>query len=67
MKKDEKKEKEVSATAKLVSHGAYQYVLLPKEFEFEGDHVLIDRYRSGVILKLRPANRPEPGKRNRSK
>jgi virulence-associated protein VagC len=63
MKKDEK---EVSATARLVCHGAYQYVLLPKGFEFEGDYVLIDRYRSGVILKPLPANRAKPGKRTRS-
>jgi virulence-associated protein VagC len=59
--------KEVSATAKVVCHGAYQYVLLPKGFEFEGDHVLIDRYRSGVILKPLPANRVKPGKRTRSR
>jgi virulence-associated protein VagC len=62
-----KEEKEVSVTAKLVRHGAYQYVLLPKGFEFEGDHVLIDRYRSGVILKPLPANRAEPEKRTRSR
>jgi virulence-associated protein VagC len=64
MKKEEKK---VSATAKLVCHGAYQYVLLPKGFEFEGDHVLIDRYRSGVILKPLPANRAKSGRRTRSR
>jgi virulence-associated protein VagC len=64
MKKEEKK---VSATAKLVCHGAYQYVLLPKGFEFEGDHVSIDRYRSGVILKPLPPNRATPGQRTRSR
>ena len=62
-----KEEKEVSATAKLVCHGAYQYVLLPKGFEFDGDRVLIDKYRSGVILKPLPASRAKPGKRARSK
>jgi len=62
-----KEEKEVSVTAKLVRHGAYQYVLLPKGFEFEGDHVLIDRCRSGVILKPLPANRAKPEKRTRSR
>jgi virulence-associated protein VagC len=62
-----KEEQEVSAIAKLVCHGAYRYVLLPKEFEFEGDHVLIDRYRSGVILKSLPANRAKPGKLARSR
>jgi virulence-associated protein VagC len=67
MKRNEKKEKEVSATAKLVCDGAYQYVLLPKGFEFEGDHVLIDRYRSGVIVKPLPANRAKPGRRTRSR
>jgi virulence-associated protein VagC len=59
--------KEVSATAKLVCHGAYQYVLLPKGFEFEGDHVLIDRYRDGVILKPLPANRGKAGRRTPSR
>ncbi|MGA9564501.1 MAG: hypothetical protein WBS19_03165 [Candidatus Korobacteraceae bacterium] len=59
--------KEVSATAKLVCHGAYQYVLLPKGFEFEGDRVLIDRCRSGVILKPLPATRGKAEKRTRSR
>ncbi len=62
-----KEEREVSATAKLVCHGAYQYVHLPKGFEFEGDRVLIDRYRNGVILKPLPASRAEPGKRKPGK
>jgi virulence-associated protein VagC len=62
-----KEEKEAPATAKLVRHGAYQYVLLPKGFEFEGDQVLIDRYRSGVILKPLPASLAKPVKRTRSK
>jgi len=61
-----KEEKDISATAKLVCHGAYQYVLLPKGFEFDGDHVLIDRYRNGVILKPLPATRSKPGKRTRN-
>ena len=64
MKKEEKK---APATAKLVRHGAYQYVLLPKGFEFEGDHVVIDRYRSGVILKPLPATRAKPGKQTRGR
>jgi virulence-associated protein VagC len=59
--------KEVAATAKLVRHGAYQYVLLPKEFEFEGNQVLIGRYRSGVILKPLSAKRAKPGRRTRSR
>ena len=62
-----KAEKEVSATAKLVRHGAYQYVLLPKGFEFDGDYVLIHRSRSGIVLKPLPANRAKPGKRTHSK
>ena len=62
-----KEDKGVSATAKLVCHGAYQYVRLPKEFRFEGDHVLIDRSRSGIILRPLPANLAELSKRTRSK
>ena len=62
-----KAEKEVSVTAKLVRHGAYQYVLLPKGFEFDGDFVLIDRFRSGIVLKPLPANRAKPKKRTHSK
>ena len=45
MRKDE-----IAATAKLVRHGVYQYVRLPKEFQFEGDLVQIRRYQSGVLL-----------------
>ena len=62
-----KEDKEDSATAKLVRHGAYQYVLLPKGLEFDGDHVLIHRYRSGVVLKPVPAKQAEPGRRTTSK
>ena len=62
-----KEEKAVSTTAKLVRHGEYQYVLLPKEFEFDGDHVLIDKYRSGVILKPSPADPAKVGKPKPSK
>ena len=62
-----KAEKEVPATAKLVRHGAYQYVLLPKGFEFDGDYVLIDRFRSGVVLKPLPPNRAKAEKRTHSK
>ena len=62
-----RKEKEDPVTAKLVRHGAYQYVLLPKGFEFDGDRVLIDRYLSGVILTPLPANLTKPGKRTCSK
>jgi|GEM_PF-2862348 len=61
-----KEDRNVSAIAKLVCHGAYQYVLLPKGVEFDGDRVLIDRYRSGVILKPLPANPAKPGKRKPS-
>jgi virulence-associated protein VagC len=62
-----KEEEEDSATAKLVCHGAYQYVRLPKAFRFEGDYVLIDRYRSGFILKPLPASLAKTGKRTRTK
>ena len=62
-----KEEKEASLTAKLVRHGAYQYVLLPKGFEFDGDRVLIDRYRKGVVLKPLPASLAKPAKPIRSK
>ena len=62
-----KAEKEVPATAKLVRHGAYQYVLLPKGFEIDGDYVLIDRFRSGVVLKPLPANQAKPGRPTHSK
>jgi hypothetical protein len=46
-----RKEKETLALAKFVCHGAYQYVLLPKGFEFEGDCVEIEKYREGIMLK----------------
>ena len=62
-----KTQKEVPATAKLVRHGAYQYVLLPKGFEIDGDYVLIDRFRSGVVLKPLPPNRAKLGKPTPSK
>ena len=45
-----KKAREVPETARLVRHGAYQYVLLPKGFEFEGEKVQISRRGRGVLL-----------------
>ncbi len=62
-----KEEKELPSTARLVRHGAYQYVLLPKGFEFDGDHVLIDRYRGGVLLKPVSEDQAKPGKRARNR
>ena len=51
-----KKAREVPETARLVTSGAYQYVLLPKEFEFEGDRVRVSKYGRGVLLEpLKPA------------
>jgi virulence-associated protein VagC len=61
--KTKREAEDIPPTAKLVCHGAYQYVLLPKGFEFDGDRVLIDRYRSGVILRPLPADRAKPVKR----
>jgi virulence-associated protein VagC len=43
--------KEPPITAKLVRHGVYQYIRLPKEFQFEGDQVEIDKYRNGLVIK----------------
>ncbi|HVH87926.1 MAG TPA: type II toxin-antitoxin system VapB family antitoxin [Terriglobales bacterium] len=37
--------------AKLFRNGRSQAVRLPKEFRFEGDHVLIRRVRNGVLLE----------------
>jgi antitoxin VapB len=37
-------------TAKLFQNGRSQGVRLPKEFRFEGDHVLIKRVGEGVLL-----------------
>jgi virulence-associated protein VagC len=62
-----KSDKEIWTTARLVRHGAYQYVLLPKGFEFDGDHVLIDRYRNGVLLRPLPASQIKPARPTRSK
>jgi virulence-associated protein VagC len=46
-----KKPKEVPGTARLVRHGAYQYVLLPKGFEFGGDRVQISKQGRAVLLE----------------
>jgi antitoxin VapB len=37
-------------TAKLFRNGRSQGVRLPREFRFEGDHVLIKRQGEGVLL-----------------
>jgi virulence-associated protein VagC len=46
-----KKSKDDPGTARLVRHGAYQYVLLPKGFEFDGDTVKISWQGRGVLLE----------------
>jgi virulence-associated protein VagC len=46
-----KKAKEVADTACLLRHGAYQYVRLPKGFEFDGDTVKISWQGRGVLLE----------------
>jgi virulence-associated protein VagC len=44
-------QKESPVTAKLVRHGVYQYVRLPKEFQFEGDEVEIERHQAVLVIK----------------
>ena len=63
-----KKENDVSDTARLVRHGAYQYVLLPKGFEFDGDRVRISRQGATVVLEPSEPVTPTDGpkKRNRA-
>ena len=38
-------------TAKLILRGGYQYVILPKEFEFKGKAVRIQKDGDAVILE----------------
>lgn len=38
-------------TAKLILRGGYQYVILPKEFEFKGTAVRIRKVGDAVILE----------------
>ena len=45
------RKKESVTNAKLVRHGVYQYVRLPKELQFEGDEVEIERHPNGIVLK----------------
>jgi antitoxin VapB len=37
-------------TAKLFRNGRSQGVRLPREFRFEGDHVIVKRHGDGVLL-----------------
>jgi virulence-associated protein VagC len=37
-------------TAKLILRGGYQYVILPKEFEFKGKAVRIHKQGDAVVL-----------------
>jgi antitoxin VapB len=48
----------MSATAKLITDGDSQLVLLPEEFRFEGAEVRVSKVGDKVIL--------EPGRRSRS-
>jgi antitoxin VapB len=43
-------------TAKLFKHGNSQAVRLPKEFQFEGEEILIKRMGNAVVLL--PTNSP---------
>ncbi len=43
--------KKCAKTAKLVVRGKYQYVILPKEFEFEGDRVRVRTIAGRVLLE----------------
>jgi antitoxin VapB len=47
------------AAAKLFWNGRSQAVRLPKEFRFEGDHVLVSRMGAGVLLEPVPDARKE--------
>ena len=41
----------MSTTAKLVRHGVYQYVRLPKELQFKGDAVRVSKVKKGLLLQ----------------
>jgi len=47
--------------AKLIDNGDHQIVLLPPEFQFEGDEVYIwrDEKTQNVILSTRPEAQPQ--------
>ena len=41
----------MSTTAKLVRHGVYQYVRLPKELQFKVDRVRVSKVKRGLLLE----------------
>ena len=41
----------MSTTAKLVRHGVYQYVRLPKELQFKGESVRVSKVKGGLLLE----------------
>jgi virulence-associated protein VagC len=41
----------MGTTAKLVRHGVYQYVRLPKELQFKGESVHVSRVKGGLLLE----------------
>ncbi len=41
----------MSTTAKLVRHGVYQYVRLPKELQFKGESVRVTKVKAGLLLE----------------
>ena len=43
--------RKITRTAELISRGRYQYVVLPKGFEFKGDKVRIRKEGKTVILE----------------
>jgi len=46
-----KRTSQVSTTAKLVRHGVYQYVRLPKELQFKVDRVRVSKVKRGLLLE----------------
>jgi virulence-associated protein VagC len=49
--------KKSTKTAKLVVRGKYQYVILPKEFEFKGDKVRVRTVAGRVLLEPMSADK----------
>jgi antitoxin VapB len=43
--------REATTTAKLIMRGRYQYVVLPKGFEFKGEKVRVRKVEGGVVLE----------------
>jgi virulence-associated protein VagC len=41
----------MSTTAKLVRHGVYQYVRLPKELQFKAESVRVSKVKGGLLLE----------------